>query len=430
MLTKLKGLLGRAYRGSAFRLTLLSLIAQAMNFLSAPLITRLYSPADFGALGVFASIVNCCSAVACLRYELAIMVEESDQNAVQLARACLLCLLSTTFSLALFLHFGESWLMTWQSIRSLGPHLSLLVVGHFFIGLFVLFDLWSIREGNYVGLGQARIVQALSQITIQVGLGQLHLASFGLLLGQIASSSAGALKLGWSALSNRTPWNFDTIWSLYSKHRRFPLYTIWPSLFKLFGSQGPVLFLAQFYGEEVTGWYALSQRVITVPTAIIGDSLCRVFLGEASKAGRSDTTQLRHIFFKAARTQLVVGLLLIVPLGLISPWLFPKLFGARWAAAGQYTFWLSVMNLSLFFSAPMEQVVLLLERQDLYAVQETLRMSLLIAPIVLVATQHGSPETAIWAMSLGGALAGLVNSSIAYYSVVSHTSRSPISEPS
>jgi hypothetical protein len=87
-------------------------------------------------------------------------------------------------------------------------------------------------------------------------------------------------------------------------------------------------------------------------------------------------------------------------------------------------------ELVAILSAPMEQVVLLLERQDLYAVQETLRMSLLIAPIVLVATHHGSPETAIWAMSLGGALAGLVNSSIAYYSVVSHTSKSPKSEPS
>ncbi len=47
-------------------------LGQGLVLASAPLLTRLYTPADFGVLAVYSSIVSLVAVVGALRYELAI----------------------------------------------------------------------------------------------------------------------------------------------------------------------------------------------------------------------------------------------------------------------------------------------------------------------------------------------------------------------
>ena len=49
-----------------------SAMGQGLLIVSAPLLTRLYTPADFGVLAVYVSIVSILVVVASLRYEMAI----------------------------------------------------------------------------------------------------------------------------------------------------------------------------------------------------------------------------------------------------------------------------------------------------------------------------------------------------------------------
>jgi O-antigen/teichoic acid export membrane protein len=51
-----------------------SAMGQGLLIVSAPLLTRLYTPADFGVLAVYVSIVSILVVVASLRYEVAINV--------------------------------------------------------------------------------------------------------------------------------------------------------------------------------------------------------------------------------------------------------------------------------------------------------------------------------------------------------------------
>ena len=43
--------------------------AQALMVLAAPLLTRLYSPEDFGLLAVYSGLLAICTVIAGLRYE-------------------------------------------------------------------------------------------------------------------------------------------------------------------------------------------------------------------------------------------------------------------------------------------------------------------------------------------------------------------------
>jgi O-antigen/teichoic acid export membrane protein len=58
--------------------------AQVIMVLAAPVLTRLYTPQDFGLLAVFAALLSIVVVVASLRYELAIPLPHDDREAAAL----------------------------------------------------------------------------------------------------------------------------------------------------------------------------------------------------------------------------------------------------------------------------------------------------------------------------------------------------------
>ena len=54
----------------------------------APVITRLYGPEAFGLLALFTSITASPGSIACMRYEMAIMLPKTDKEATNLLGLC------------------------------------------------------------------------------------------------------------------------------------------------------------------------------------------------------------------------------------------------------------------------------------------------------------------------------------------------------
>ena len=82
------------------------------------------------------------------------------------------------------------------------------------------------------------------------------------------------------------------------RYRDYPLVSIpWGALINASGLALPSLFLAQYYGAQDTGWFALVNRVLGVPGALIGASIAQVYTSEAAEAILvSDPGRLMHIF--------------------------------------------------------------------------------------------------------------------------------------
>ena len=115
-------------------LTLLSgtVLAQAIPIILSPVLSRIYTPEEFGIFAIFSSFAAAFAAIATFRYELAIMLPEKESSAVNLLRlsfiiTVLLTALSFLFIL-LFSHQLPVWLST--------PELSQM---QFYLPLFLLF---------------------------------------------------------------------------------------------------------------------------------------------------------------------------------------------------------------------------------------------------------------------------------------------------
>ena len=81
--------------------------AQIITILASPILTRLYSPEAFGFLAIFISITSIIGVIACMRYELAIMLPKSDEKAANLLALCLLSVVAISGLTVPALYFGS-----------------------------------------------------------------------------------------------------------------------------------------------------------------------------------------------------------------------------------------------------------------------------------------------------------------------------------
>ena len=59
-------------------------IAQAIPIAISPILTRIYTPEDFGVLALFVAITTIFGTIANARYELAIMLPKKDEDAINI----------------------------------------------------------------------------------------------------------------------------------------------------------------------------------------------------------------------------------------------------------------------------------------------------------------------------------------------------------
>ena len=71
--------------------------AQLIGWMAMPLLTRLYSPEEWGVAGFIISAGSLCAIFSCLRYEIAILLPKTNKQATYILKLCL------TLSILIFL---------------------------------------------------------------------------------------------------------------------------------------------------------------------------------------------------------------------------------------------------------------------------------------------------------------------------------------
>lgn len=74
-------------------------VAQAIPVMISPILTRIYTPEDFGVLALFIAITSIFGSIANARYELAIVLPEKDEDAVNIVALCILIAFSISVGL-------------------------------------------------------------------------------------------------------------------------------------------------------------------------------------------------------------------------------------------------------------------------------------------------------------------------------------------
>ncbi|MEW6663395.1 MAG: lipopolysaccharide biosynthesis protein [Bacillota bacterium] len=383
---------------------------QSIVVLASPIITRLYTPEEFGVLAVYTSLLGILSVVASLRYELAIPLPEEDTDAASL----LVLSLGIVVFMSLFTGLGililDDYVAQWPDIKVLQPYLWLLPFGILMTGTYQVFNYWAVRKKAFSSIARTKLNQGIGLVLTQIILGLYKLGPLGLILGQIAGQAAGSSTL--AAIFRREnsqaaeEISFASIRKVAGRYRRFPLLSSGSALINSAGLQLPTLLLAAFYGPQVAGWFALSQRVIGTPLGLVSQSTAQVFVGEASQIRRAKQEML-PLFWSTVKRQAYISLpvVLIIPL---LPWVFEFLFGRNWYEAGIYAVTFSLALIFQFITSPVGGVLDVLERQGLHLLREFFRLLVLCLAILIGNTFNLGPRGTVALFSLSLMITSLV----------------------
>ncbi|GJQ23509.1 MAG: hypothetical protein HBSAPP01_12990 [Candidatus Brocadia sapporoensis] len=175
-------------------------IAQAIPIAISPILTRIYRPEDFGIFALYMSIASMLSVIATGRYELAIMLPEKDEDAVNIVALSLIIACFVSFlALVIVWVFNESITKLLDN-KEISKWLYFIPLSVFLTGAYNAFNYWSNRKKQYKRLAISRISQSGATVTSQIGMGFSGLETAGLVGGSVFGQSVATGVLGWQAL--------------------------------------------------------------------------------------------------------------------------------------------------------------------------------------------------------------------------------------
>ncbi len=342
LLSKEMGVLWRSrFARQVATLSFGSVVANGVAYLTAPLLTRLYTAEQFGQAAVFTNVGLILGQAATTKYELAISVASDEKEAFRIFLISLLAALSGSLVLTLLLVLLGSEIASFLGIQLLKGWLFFLPATLLLMGGQQASQYWlnCQKQFGILSLGQA--TQALGTSISRIGFGWFGAGTPGLILSTgvglvcanvalgIAVVQRGAYK-AWEMLGD-----FPALIATAQRYRDFPLYYCGSSMLNSMASAIPVFFINKLHSSADAGQFNLTALMIGLPSNVIASALGQVFLQRISeKWQRGESVQA---LMRAVTGRLL--LVVIVPVAtilVVGPDAFAFIFGKDWRLAGEY----------------------------------------------------------------------------------------------
>ena len=362
----------RKYRTSPFAqnvsvLASGSIVAQVISVLISPVLSRIYSPEDYGLLAVFLSVLNMFAVVLCFRYELAIVLPKDESDAINLVKLCLmissgfaliLLILCFSFSTEIASMLGNERMSFW---------LPFLVLTIFITAVYNTFNYFLTRNQRYKSITKAKVVQSIGQSALSVGIGVSGYSSIGLLISSIAGQFIAAsvlISVGLKKIFHFRRNDFKQMVSLIKHYKEFPAINLPLAIIDIFSLQVIVILISNFFSDEITGYYSFALRLLTIPSVLIGGAIGQVFYQRLSDLV-NQRGENKSFILQTWRTLLAGSIVPLIIIIIFAPDLFAFVFGENWRYSGNIASVLSVMYFFMFLTAPVSSIYLIFNQQKL-----------------------------------------------------------------
>jgi O-antigen/teichoic acid export membrane protein len=313
-------------------------IAQAIPIVISPILTRLYTPEDFGILALFTSVTSVFGAIANGRYELAILLPDDDEDALNVAALGLSITLSMALLLMICAFLFNDQITSILNSNEIGPWLYLAPFAVLFTGLFNVLNYYNTRMCQFKALASANIQKSFVLASVQMIGGLFKGGAWGLIVGQLLSQLAANRKLVMNVIGTKEVYK-KLSWSkmkfMAKRYRNFPKLSMWAILANSLSTNMTNVLVSTFYSVSTLGFYSLGQRILGLPMALIGSSVGQVYFQEATRE-KMESGKAVKIFISTSIRLAAISALLFVPLYVVVEELFVIVFGNDWRIAGEY----------------------------------------------------------------------------------------------
>jgi lipopolysaccharide exporter len=354
-----------AFLSNIIKLFSATLVGQVLGILITPVLSRLYSPADFGLFQLFLSIISVIAVISCLSYESAIILPEKNEDAANLVSLCLFLIGCTSIIVSVFFFVFSGFIEQIFNAPGFSHYVFLIPLGIVCNSLAFVLSYWMTRREEFGTMAKANITSSFTSRSVSIGFGVYSPSPFGLIFGTIINDATIIFMMLKKIIADFHFFqqvSYEKIIHLAKRYKKFPQYNIGSELASSLSIQVTPLLLAVFFSPVIVGYYAMSYLVIRLPSKVIGNSIATVFFQKASEE-KNRTGSVKNIVKSVNARLISIGIFPALLLIIIGPELFTVALGAQWATAGVYAQILAPVFFIVFISVPLLSIFNVLEQQ-------------------------------------------------------------------
>lgn len=337
--------------------------SQVAALIALPILSRLYTDAQFGQFAAFNAIVAIVAVVICLRLDNAIAYTDDERCAKEMASASFLvallfsCLVILIYSLSnYFSHLLPSGYGKWLD-HAPKAIVSLMCMSYIQIKLQGL-----IKVRAYKKLAFFRGLQSWVLVVFQLLLGFSAVENEPLINAFVLSQVAVALG-GYFLIKEFTfSLQFKTFFCAIKRARKFAVYDTPAALVNIASQQMQNIWINSVFGAAMAGQYFMAQRILATPVTLAASSVGDVFRRDASEE-YSKTGAAADSFNKTSKLLIKVAIVPTLLIGFFSAEIFGIILGERWRDAGVMAEVLSILLFSRFIASPLSGMIYVAGKQ-------------------------------------------------------------------
>ncbi|MCB1686268.1 MAG: lipopolysaccharide biosynthesis protein [Pseudomonadales bacterium] len=343
--------------------------AQVINLAALPVIARLYEPEEYAVWAIVIATAMIFGGIASLRYEVAIVLPERQEDASAVFIWCVLCSLSAGLLVAAgaalvsqtgYLEGGAEGNELLHTLFT-----PLLVTT---LGLTLALQHWAVRLGRYALNSVSQLGLAVFTLLVQFSYAVLgDGGAMGLVIGSLAGQIAAVaiLSVGCATKSARPELSVSAIRRLPEMIRdyyRFPLYSMPYVLFGTIRDRASVYVIALFLGTRDAGLYAFAYRIMNFPVSLVSAALRPVVFREATTGGVGALEDRINLIL---RWLVLLATPVLVVYFRWSDQIFAFVFGEEWRGAALYADFIALPVFTFMFCNWLDRILDVLGRQRL-----------------------------------------------------------------
>jgi O-antigen/teichoic acid export membrane protein len=252
--------------------------AQLINFLSYPILTKLYEPSQFGKYALYIAVISLLGIISCGRFESIIQISQlkETRDTYNIAKTVNIIFSLIVLFVLLAISLFNEFFSTVECI--------LIFLGVFLTGKYNASMALILKEERYKIHARLFILRSLVTIAVQVLSFYVLPNFYGLILGTLTALMVHNLSFEVFIDINKSKLAYKRACVVFRKYREIIVVDIPSQLISAANLYGMVYIMAYLFDESTVGYYSMANKLVMVPIAVVAATLSNLFFQKASKS--------------------------------------------------------------------------------------------------------------------------------------------------
>ncbi|MBS5927321.1 MAG: oligosaccharide flippase family protein [Clostridium sp.] len=332
----IKAILKSEFYKNIMTLTSGALVAQIITLITAPILTRIFTPGELGVYTLILTAESLFGGIICGRYDVSIVSESEEKNVYPIIK--LSVIIAIIFSFMASTGYGIYYFIVRKEYIKYSYAIIFIFFMLLFNGLIRIMESYNNRYKEYKLMTSVYVVRTSVQNFGTILSGVFSIGVFGMLSSHVLGMMYG-LRRQANALKEHLPEIRKSTLSdmkyVMIKHYRQPIFSV-PGVFANRYSYSSInLFVESLFGLTILGYYSISYKVLGLPLTVMSNNVAKVFYQQASRE-YDNSGKFVKSFIKTSSILFLIAVPMVLSMYYLVPPLFEILFGDGWSKSGVY----------------------------------------------------------------------------------------------